>query len=67
MMRIVQQTFSEQDMITVLKTDFSVMGSEMTDKAMTSNKEEVHIIIRQMRKGIEGITVNGHKDKREHL
>jgi hypothetical protein len=62
-MRIIQQTLAEQDMITVLRTGFCAMGGKMTDKTTTSDKEEVHIIVRQMRKGIKGITVNGHEDR----
>jgi hypothetical protein len=46
MMRIVQQTFAEQDMITTLGTDFHMMSSKMADKTTTSHKEEVSVIIR---------------------
>jgi hypothetical protein len=66
-MRIIQQMFAEQDMITTLRTGFCAMGGKMTNKTMTSDKEEVCIIIRQMRKGVEGITVNGHEDRRREV
>jgi hypothetical protein len=49
-------------MITVLGTSFCAMSGEVTDKAMTSDKEQIHVVVRQTRKGIEHKTVNRHKD-----
>jgi hypothetical protein len=34
------------------------MSGEVTDKAMTSDEEQIRVIIRQTRKGIESKTVN---------
>jgi hypothetical protein len=70
MIRIIQQTFAEQSVITTLGTNFRVMGGKVTDKTTTGDEKQVCIIVGQTGKGIEGETVNGHKDQSrewEHL
>jgi hypothetical protein len=56
-MRVVQQTFTEQDVITTLRTDIYAIGSKVANKTTASDKEEVCVIIRQTRKGVEGQAV----------
>jgi hypothetical protein len=57
-MRIVQ---SLQDVITVFGTNLCAMSGKVADKAMTSDEEQIHIVVRQTRKSIECKTINGHK------
>jgi hypothetical protein len=54
-MRIVQQPFTKQEMITVLGTNLHTMGGKV------ANEEQIHIIIRQMGNSIEGEAIDGHK------
>jgi hypothetical protein len=62
MMRIIQ-SFTEQNVITTLGTIFCVMEGEVTDEAMTSDEEQICIVVRQMRKGIESETIHCHEDR----
>jgi hypothetical protein len=63
MMRIIYQTLTEQDVVTMLGTGFYAMIGLVADKTTTCGEEQVSVVIRQMRKGIEGVTVNCHKDR----
>jgi hypothetical protein len=38
-----------------------MMSGEVTDEATTSDEEQVYVIIRQTRKGVESDTINGHE------
>jgi hypothetical protein len=61
-MRIVQ-TLAEPNIITALRTSFRAMKGMMADKAMTHHKEQVSIVLRQLREGVKGYTINGHEDQ----
>jgi hypothetical protein len=61
MMRIVQQPFTEQEMITALGTNLCMMSSKVTNKATTGDEEQIHIVIRQTGESIESEAINGHK------
>jgi hypothetical protein len=61
-MRIIYQALAEQDMVTTLGTDFSVMVGLIADKTTTRGKEQVSVVIEQMRQGVEGVTINCHED-----
>jgi hypothetical protein len=60
-MRIVQQPFTEQEMITALGTNLRMMSSKMTNKATTGDEEQIRVVIRQTGKSIESEAINGHK------
>jgi hypothetical protein len=60
-MRIVQ-AFTEQHPKPTLRTIFSLMSREVTDKASTRAEEQVGIVIVQTRKGVEREAIHGHKD-----
>jgi hypothetical protein len=62
-MRIVQQPFTEQEIITVLGTNLRTMSSKATNKATTGDEEQIRIIIRQMGKSIKGKTIDSHKHR----
>jgi hypothetical protein len=47
--------------MSTMRTDFSTMSSNMTYEAMTSNKEQVHVIIRETGKSVEGETIHRHE------
>jgi hypothetical protein len=61
MMRIIQQPFTKQEMITALGTNLRTMGGKVANEATTGDKEQIHIIIRQTGKSIEGEAIDGHK------
>jgi hypothetical protein len=44
-MRIVQQPFTEQEMMTELGTNLRTMSSKVTNEATTGDEEQVCIII----------------------
>jgi hypothetical protein len=60
-MRIIQQPFTKQEMITVLETNLRTMGGKVAKEATTSDKEQIRIIIRQTEKSIKGEAIDGHK------
>jgi hypothetical protein len=48
-------------------TLFCMVKSSATDKTMTSTEEEVGIVRREMRKSIEHMAINGHRNRsRKH-
>jgi hypothetical protein len=60
-MRIIQQPFTKQEMITTLGTNLRMMGGKVENEAMTGDEEQIRIIIRQTGKSIEGEAIDGHK------
>jgi hypothetical protein len=62
-MRIIHQTLTEQNAIAALRTDFGMMSGIVTDEAMTCNKEQIRVVLRQSGKGVKGDTINGHEDQ----
>jgi hypothetical protein len=61
MMRIVQQSLAEQDVITTLGTHLHMMSGKVANEATTGDEEQVHVVIRQMRKSIECEAIHGYK------
>jgi ribosomal protein L14 len=54
-------------MMTTTRTDLGVMSGKMTYKTVTSNKEQVHIIIRETGESIKSIAIHRHEHwSREH-
>jgi hypothetical protein len=54
--------FTKPNTITTLRTSLGAMKGMMTNKTMTSHKEQVSIMLRQSGESIEGDTVDFHKD-----
>jgi hypothetical protein len=51
----------------MMRTDLGTMSSKMTYKTMTSNKEQICIVIQEMGENIESETIHRHKHwSREH-
>jgi hypothetical protein len=63
MMRIVHQTFAEENAVAALRTDFRTMSGTVTDEATTCNEEQICIMLRQSGKSVEGDTINSHEDQ----
>jgi hypothetical protein len=54
-------------MMPTTRADLGTMGSEITYKAMTSNKEHIRVVIRETGESVEGETIHRHEHwNREH-
>jgi hypothetical protein len=62
-MRIIQ-SFTKQDIVATSGKSLHTMSSKMANKAMTSAKEQIHIIIRQMERASK-VDSHRHRSREE--